>query len=388
MFWDGVLHSLHATLVMAWQIAWSLVLGFGISAVIESLVSKAAVVRLLPDDRPRTLAKAAGLGAAASSCSYAATALARSLFRKGANFTAAIAFQIASTNLVVELGLILALLIGWQFTLAEFVGGPIMIVLMALLVRRFISATLVDRAREQADRGLAGSMEGHAAMDMSISGGGSFLGRLFSRRGYTAVSGTFVMEWASIIRDLAIGLVIAGTASALVPDVFWSHLFLSGHPLLAKIWGPIIGPVVAMLTFVCSIGNVTLAAVLWNGGISFGGVTSFLFADLIIIPIVAIYRRYYGAQVTIRLTAILYVTSVLAGYVIELVFGVLHLVPTGARNAQDGQATIRWNYTSVLDIVFGVLAVALVWRFFRTGGGPMLLQMNGSPDAGEHEHAA
>ena len=275
---------------MTWQVTWSLILGFTLAAVVQAVVRRDTVIRLLGDDRPKTVAVAAGLGAASSSCSYAAVALARSLFRKGASFTAAMAFEIASTNLVVELGVILALLLGWQFTLAEFVGGPIMIILMAVAFRLFVRARLIDAARQQADKGLAGSMEGHAAMDMSISGGGGFWHRLASRDGYTSVSHIFVMEWAAVIRDIVLGLLIAGAVAAWVPDSFWQHLFLTGHPLAAKVWGPIIGPVISMLSFVCSIGNVPLAAVLWNGGISFGGVVAFIFADLIIIPILVIYR--------------------------------------------------------------------------------------------------
>ena len=189
---------------------------------------------MLGDDRPATLTKATGLGIASSSCSYAAVAMARSLFRKGSSFVAAIVFEIASTNLVIELGIILALLLGWQFTLAEFVGGPIMIVLMALFFRLFVRAKLIDAAREQALKGVAGSMEGHAAMDMSVQGEGSFAKRLLSDRGLTSVSHIFVMEWAAVIRDIVIGLLIAGAVAAWVPDSFWQTLFLTDHPLAGR----------------------------------------------------------------------------------------------------------------------------------------------------------
>jgi uncharacterized membrane protein YraQ (UPF0718 family) len=276
----GLLDSLRDALAtagsMTWQITWSLILGFTLSAVIQAVVRRQTISRLLGDDKPAALARATALGAASSSCSYAAVALARSLFRKGASFSAAMVFEIASTNLVIELGIILALLLGWQFTLAEFVGGPIMIVLLALIFRRFLSRRLVEAAREQADRGIAGSMEGHAAMDMSVHTQDGFWRRLASPAGFTSVSHNFVMEWAAILRDLVGGLLLAGAAAAWIPDSFWQHLFLSDHPLAAKIWGPIIGPLVALVTFVCSIGNVPLAAVLWNGGISFGGVAAFI----------------------------------------------------------------------------------------------------------------
>ena len=378
--WHAVLHALEVAGSMTWQVTWSLILGFTLSAVIEALVRKSTIARLLPDDRPKSLAIATALGAASSSCSYAAVALARSLFRKGANFTSAMAFQFASTNLVIELGLIMALLLGWRFTAAEFVGGPLMILVLALILRRFLSARMVETAREQAERAVAGSMEGHAAMDMSVSREGSFWRRLVSPAGFTSVSHNFVMEWAAVLRDLVIGLLIAGAAAAWVPDAFWQHLFFSGHPLLAKIWGPIIGPLVAVASSVCSIGNVPLAAVLWNGGISFGGVVSFIFADLIIIPILLIYRKYYGARMAWFLAGTFYVTMVIAGYLIEIIFDLLRLVPTGARNATVGADGITWNYTSALNIVFLLLAAVLLWRFLTTGGRAMLAMMGGGPD--------
>ncbi len=387
---DAIGHALTVAGSMTWQITWSLILGFTLSAVIQALVRRSTVVRLLGDDRPVTLARATGLGAASSSCSYAAVALARSLFRKGASFTAAMVFEIASTNLVIELGIILALLISWQFTVAEFVGGPIMIVLLAVAFRIFVRQQLIDDARRQADRGLAGSMEGHAAMDMSITASGSFWRRLFSREGYTSVSHIFVMEWAAVVRDVVIGLLIAGAVGAWVPDSFWRHLFLTGHPLGARLWGPLIGPVISVLSFVCSIGNVPLAGVLWNGGISFGGVIAFIFADLIIIPILLIYRKYYGTRMMLVLAGLFYVTMVLAGYIVEFLFTGLGLVPA-ARTARVGETGIAWNYTTYLNIVFLIVAAALLVRFFRSGGVSMLTMMGGQPagaDPGPSAHAA
>ncbi len=381
----AIAHALSITGSMAWEITWALILGFGLSAVIQALVRKSTIARLLGDDRPRTLAVAAGLGAASSSCSYAAVALARALFRKGASFTAAMAFEIASTNLVIELGVILALLMGWQFTLAEFVGGPVMIVLLAVLFRLFLRDRLLREARTQADRGVAGSMEGHAAMDMAVARPGSFASRLFSRDGYTAVAHVFVMEWAAIIRDLIIGLVAAGAIAAWVPDRFWRVFFLAGHPLAAKVWGPLIGPLVAIISFVCSIGNVPLAVVLWKGGISFGGVVAFIFADLIIAPILNIYRKYYGARMALFLLGTFYAAMAAAGYVVELVFGGLGLIPSPARARIPDQG-VSWDYTTWLNIVFLALAAALIARFARTGGLAMLRMMGGSPDGHEHHH--
>jgi len=383
--WHAVGHALVLAGSMTWEILWALILGFALSAVVQAVVRKSTIVRLLGDDRPRTLAVASVLGAASSSCSYAAVALARSLFRKGANFTAAMAFEIGSTNLVVELGIILALLLGWQFTAAEFIGGPIMIVLVAVLFRLFVRSHLVAAAREQAERGLAGSMEGHAAMDMSVSGDGSFLRRLLSLRGFTSVAHVFVMEWAAILRDLIIGLLIAGAIGAWIPDRFWQSFFLQGHPLLSAVWGPLVGPLVAIASFVCSIGNVPLAAVLWNGGISFGGVTAFIFADLLILPILNIYRKYYGARMMLTLLGVFYLAMAGAGYLVEILFGATGLTPQ-ARNATVMTDGIRWNYTTWLNVVFLVLAAILVIRFVRTDGIPMLRMMGGSPDAG-HDHA-
>jgi uncharacterized protein len=386
-------HALALTGAMTWEILWALILGFTLSAVVQAVVPRKAIVRLLGDDRPRTLAVAAGLGAASSSCSYAAVALARSLFRKGAHFTAAMAFEIASTNLVIELGIILALLMGWQFTAAEFVGGPIMIVALAVLFRLVLTTRargrgLLAEARRQADRGLAGSMEGHAAMDMSVGGEGSWWRRLRSREAFTSVSHVFVMEWAAIWRDLVIGLLVAGAIGAWVPDAFWQDVFLSNHPTAAAVWGPLIGPLVAVISFVCSIGNVPLAVVLWTGGISFGGVIAFIFADLIILPILNIYRRYYGTKVALLLGGAFYLTAAVAGYVVELVFGALGLVPDRAR-AHLPDEGISWNYTTWLNIVFLLLAAALVWRFVRSGALPMLRMMGGAPDGdGGDDHSA
>jgi len=370
-------HALNIAFGMTWEILWALVLGFALSAAVQAVVSKSEMTRLLPDDSARTITIACGLGAASSSCSYAAVALARSIFRKGANFTAAMVFQFASTNLVVELGILLALLMGWQFTLAEFVGGPIMIAFLAFVFRLTLSRHRVEEARVQANRGLVGAMEGHAAMDMSAAGG-SILQRLASPRGFTATSHYFVMDWASIWKDIAGGLLIAGALAAWVPESFWQSFFLVDHPLLAKLWGPLVGPVVAMLSFVCSIGNVPLAAVLWNGGISFGGVVAFIFADLIVLPILNIYRKYYGPRVSLYLLGTFYTTMVVAGLAVETLFGILGLIPD-QRDAEVVEATVSWNYTSIMNVAMVLLSAVLVVRFLRTGGPAMLRMMSGPP---------
>jgi uncharacterized membrane protein YraQ (UPF0718 family) len=381
----ALLHALREAFFMFWDVLWPLVLGFGLSAIVQVFVSHTTMARLLGRDGPASLTRSALFGIASSSCSYAAIALARSIFRKGASFTNAMVFELASTNLVIELGIILIVLMGWQFAASEFLGGIIMVVLIALLFRLTLTPRLVWLARQHAEEGQLGRMEGHAAMDMSVQGG-SFLSRLFSRRGYTAVSHLFVMDWASVWVDIAVGFLIAGALAAWVPNIFWKDFFLTGHPTLAKIEGPLVGPVVAIVSFVCSVGNVPLAAVLWRGGISFGGVVSFIFADLIVLPVLDIYRKYYGGTVMLYILLTFYATMAAAGYLVELLFGALGIIPS------NRQVTVithgpSWNYTTVLNFIFLAVAVALVLRFLRTGGPAMLRMMSGvEGDAKYHQH--
>jgi hypothetical protein len=374
----AVVQALEMAFAMGWEILWPLILGFALSAVVQAVVSHRQMSRLLPDDRPRSIAIALGLGAASSSCSYAAVALARSLFRKGANFTAATAFELASTNLVVELSVIIIVLMGWQFALAEFAGAPIMVAFLVVLFRLFLAPNLVGEAREQAEKGIAGRMEGHAAMDMSVTEGGSLWRRITSRQGLTAISHYFVMDWAAVWLDIAGGLLIAGALAAWVPNDFWQSFFLVDHPVIAKLWGPLVGPLVAIISFVCSVGNIPLAAVLWNGGISFGGVIAFIFADLIVLPILDIYRKYYGWRMAAFLLVTLYAAMAAAALIVELAFGALGLVPE-TRGSRVVEASVTWNYTTWLNILFLLLAIMLVWRFLKTGGPQMLRMMNAQP---------
>jgi uncharacterized protein len=370
----GLGHALCMAFAMFWEILWPLILGFGLSGLVQAVVSKAEMSKLLPDDSPKSLAIATALGAASSSCSYAAVALARSVFRKGADFTTAMAFELASTNLVAELSIILIVLMGWQFAAAEFVGGLLMVAITAVLFRMFLSRELVNEARAQADRGLKGHMEGHAGMDMSVEGGGSLWQRISSTEGLSAISHYFVMDVVAVWKDIAGGLLIAGALAAWVPKEFWKGFFLVSHPVAAAFWGAIVGPIVAVFSFVCSVGNIPLAAVLWNGGISFGGVIAFIFADLIVLPIIDIYRKYYGWRVTGLIVAVFYAAMALAALIIEFLFQTLGLIPS-QRSAQIVEMSISFNYTTVLNIVFLVIAGLLVIRFFKTGGPKMLAHM-------------
>jgi len=358
---------------MGWEILWGLVLGFTLSAIVDVLISKAELQSLLPDASPGSIARASLLGAASSSCSYAAVAIARSIFRGGGDFTAAMAFQFASTNLVIELGVLLVILMGWTFAAAEFVGGPLMIVILVMLFRALLRPGAVAEARLQARKGVAGKMEGHAGM-ATMAKRGSWRERLTSGAGWTAISHYFVMNWGMLWKDIAVGLLISGALGALVPDSFWRAAFFAGDPLLAKLWGPVIGPLIAIASFTCSIGNVPLAAVLWNGGISFGGVVAFIFGDLIILPILNIYRKYYGMRMSLFLAVTFYAAMVLAALGVEVLFGALGWVP-GTRTADVGRAAFSLNYTTVLNALALLLAGWLYLRYRRTGGPEMMRSM-------------
>ena len=365
--------ALRMAFIMFWDIFWGLSVEFLFSAVIEELVSKDEMSRLLPDSSPKSIVIASGLGAASSSCSYAAVAMARSMVRKGADFTAAMAFQFAATNLVLELSVLLIVLLGWQFGAAEFIGGPIMIVLLVLMFRRILKPKRVEAAIAQANRNVEGSMEGHADMSM-MKHEGSWRERLISKAGWIAISHGFVMNWAMLWKDILVGVLIAGALAAWVPAQFWHVLFLTSRPAAAAIWGAFIGPLIAMASFTCSVGNIPFASVLWQGGISFSGVIAFIFGDLIIPPILNIYCKYYGGRMTVFLAITFYFAMVGAALLVEGFFTLLHLIPQGERHG-FAERGISWNYTSVLNGVFAVLAVALAVIFARTGGAKMMKEM-------------
>ena len=380
---NAVLHALQLSLFMIWEVFWPLAFGFLLSAMVQTVVSKRAVAGALGKPDFKGFVLSLGFGAASSSCSYAAVALARALFRRGAHFVNAIIFEFASTNLVFELGLVLLILLGWQFVAAEFAGGLLMAVIVWILFKLTLRQRRIDEAKRQAERGIVGStMEGHGEMDMSITEG-HFLKRLFSPRAFTAISHYFYMDLYSLYFDLGLGFLIAGALAAWVPNSWWQAFFFTNNPTLNEFWGPLIGPVISMLSFVCSVGNVPLAVVLWNGGISFGGVISFIFADLIILPILNIYRKYFGGRMSLYLLGVSYVAMAVSGFLIGGAFQLLGLAPTN-HHVTVFETTPTWNYTSFLDLAFLVLMVVLAWRFFTTGGPDMLRAMSHP----SHEHAA
>jgi uncharacterized membrane protein YraQ (UPF0718 family)/YHS domain-containing protein len=336
--------------LMAWAVWWALVFGFFISAVVQAWVPRQRIESALAGDGLATIARATGLGAASSSCSYAAIAIAKSLFQKGASAASALAFQFASTNLVWELGLVLWVLIGWQFTLAEYVGGVVMIALMWGLLRLFVSKRLEEDAREHAQRAQAGHVH-HSS----------------SSRSWSDVAHNFRGDWHMLYREITIGFLLAGFI-ALLGDDFFNGLFLEDAPSAVQtLWGAFIGPVIAVLSFVCSVGNVPLAAVLWSGGISFAGVMAFIFADLIVLPIVVAYRKYYGTAFALRITALMFVTMVVAALIVDLLFGALGLIPSARPTKDDVFGSIELDYKAVLNALATVLFVVLFAITMRRG---------------------
>jgi uncharacterized protein len=363
-------NGLEDAFLMAWEVWWALVLGFAISAIVQAWVPRQRIETALSGAGGGPLAKATALGAASSSCSYAAIAIAKSLFEKGASASSALAFQLASTNLVWELGLVLWVLIGWQFTLAEYVGGLVMIVLMAVLLRMFVSPRLEQQAREHAQQADAGHQHHMAGEQMT------WRQRLTSASGWSDVAHNFRGDWQMVYKEVAVGFLLAGFIAQL-GNGFFNGLFLKGAPALVQVvWGALIGPVIAMLSFVCSVGNVPLAAVLWSGGISFAGVMAFIFADLIVLPIIAIYRKYYGTRYALRIVALMFVTMVSAALIIDGVFSVAGLIPTGVRPSRgDIFGTLAVNYKLFLNALGVVIFAALFWLTRRRGSSDPVCEM-------------
>jgi uncharacterized membrane protein YraQ (UPF0718 family) len=355
--------GLWAAFQMAWEVWWALVLGFALSGIVQAWVPRSRIERALGGRGPREIARATGLGAASSSCSYAAIAIAKSMFEKGASFASAMVFQFASTNLVFELGIVIWVFIGWQFTLAELVGGLILIALMWLGLRLFVTRRLEDEGRRHAVAAEAGHVHPSAG-----SGQLSLRARLTSLDAWSDVAHNFRHDWGMLWREIAAGFVIAGFVSLLPASVF-EGLFITDAPWPVRLLeNVVLGPIVAILSFVCSVGNAPLAAVLWGGGISFAGVIAFIYADLLIIPIVIAYTKYYGRELTARLVAIMFAAIVLAALTVDGIFSAVGLVPS-ERPSIDSISSrgISWNYTTFLNIVFLAVAVALFGLTLRRG---------------------
>jgi uncharacterized membrane protein YraQ (UPF0718 family) len=355
---DGILpaiaHALFFSAGMFWQVLWSLVLGFLISAIVQAVVSKEQMTRVLGRNGVREVALATGFGAASSSCSYAAAAVSKSLFKKGAGLLPSLAFLFSSTNLVIELGLILIVLMGWQFAAAEWIGGVLLVVLMSLLVKATYPAKLVEEARVHVDEA-----HGHEHGSSELAGA-TIWDRLRDPRAPVAIAQNFWMDVSMLWKDLLIGFLIAGAITAFVPVDVWRAVFGADAPeSLRPFIGVLVGPLIAIFTFVCSIGNVPMAAALWAGGISFGGVLAFLYADLIVLPLLDIYRRYYGWRMAAYLFAVFFVTMVLAALIMEFAFGALGLVPMVRPHFAIDASTFSLNYTFWLNIIFASVAIYL-----------------------------
>jgi uncharacterized protein len=360
---DTIADGLSNALLMAYEVWWALVLGFAISAIVQAWVPRRRIESALSASGPVAIAWATGLGAASSSCSYAAIAIARSLFAKGASAATALAFQFASTNLVWELGLVLWVLIGWQFTLAEYVGGIVLIALMSVLLQFFVSPRLEAQARRHAERAVSGHQ--HHAVG---SEGLSWRSRLTSVDAWSDVAHNFRGDWKMLYKEITIGFLLAGFIG-LLGNGFFNALFIhNASPLPRTLENVVVGPVIALLSFVCSVGNVPLAAVLWSGGISFGGVVAFLFADLIVLPIIAAYRKYYGTSFALRISALMFVTMVLSALIIDGIFGGLGLIPTGARPTRgDIFGAVHVDSKLFLNIAALAIFAALMGLTIRRG---------------------
>jgi YHS domain-containing protein/uncharacterized membrane protein YraQ (UPF0718 family) len=356
---------------MFWETLWALVLGFGLSGAIQAFVSRNAMQQTLGDHRPVTVARAGFFGAVSSSCSYAASALAKTLFARGADFTAAQAFMFASTNMVVELGIVLWLLLGWPFALAEFIGGVIMIALLTVVLPRVVTPAEQDAARDALNRGGTGAHAGHG--EASAPAPGSWRRRIRSAAGWSDAAGYTISDVTMLRKELVIGFVVAGFAEAAVPVSVWRSLFVTGHGFWSVLENVVLGPFLAIISFVCSIGNVPLAAALWASGISFGGTIAFVFADLITLPLLMIYRRYYGTRLTLKLLAVFWATMSAAGLITEYLFKWAGIAPAGATGGpMAGRDVWGWNYTTVLDIIAIVTFAGLYWLYRnreRFGGG-------------------
>ena len=362
--------SLREGFFMFWETLWPLILGFGLSGAVQAFVSRESMQKKMGDHRPASIARASGYGMVSSSCSYAASAMSKSLFVKGADFVASMVFMFASTNLVIELGIVLVVLMGWQFAAAEFVGGAIMIVLLTVLGGLWFRGRAIAQAREHLEAESASGHQ-HGPEENTELQSEPWSTKLRSKGGWANAATYTMADLTMLRRELVIGYTIAGFLAVLVPTHVWNVVFLHGHGFWTSLENVIVGPFIAIISFVCSIGNVPLAAALWHGGISFGGVISFIFADLIAFPLLLIYRRYYGTRLTLRMLALFWAVMATAGLITEGIFGVLGAIPS-TRPTTVAPAHFQWNYTTYLNIVFLALFGLLYWTYRnrdRLGGG-------------------
>jgi len=358
---DTIGRGLDEAFFMVWATLWALVLGFGLSGAVQAFVSRAEMQRALGNHRPLTVVKAGLFGAISSSCSYAASALAKTLFARGADFTSAMVFMVASTNLVVELGIVLWLLIGWKFAVAEFVGGTIMIVLLAILLPRVVPPAWLEQARARLNEAGAGGHEHHGEPETATVVQ-PWRARIRSRAGWSDAAGYTISDLTMLRRELFVGFLVAGFLATLVPNHVWQSLFLTGHGIGSSAENVVLGPFLAIISFVCSIGNVPLAAALWKGGISFGGVVSFVFADLISLPLLLIYRRYYGSRLTLRVLAAFWLVMSVAGLATEYLFKAIRIAPSVHPKAIVDTA-FHWDYTTILDIIALAAFAGIYWLY-------------------------
>ena len=355
-FLTQVGHALLMTVGMMWQTGWTLVLGFTISSLLQTVVPADRMREALGGGGPRDIAAATALGAASSSCSYASAAIMRTLFKKGAALSTSLAFMFSSTNLVLELGIILYVLMGWQFMAGEWVGGVVLVTVVSLLLKLVYPKALIEAARQHEE-----PESGHHHMSMTVEGD-TWWARLRNPETRIRVAQNFAMEWSMLYKDLIIGFVVGGFLAAFVPDAWWKAMFLQdASPWIKVPFDALIGPVVACLTFVCSIGNVPLAAVLWAGGASFGGVLAFLYADLLVLPLLDVYRRYFGWRMAAFMAGLFFVTMAVSALIMDLAFSALGLVPAHDTDVRAQLSHFALNYTFWLDLLFGALALYLFW---------------------------
>ena len=365
-FFVDIGRSLKEGFFMFYETLWALVLGFGLSGAVQAFVSREAMQRRLGNHRPAAVVRASAYGMISSSCSYAASAMAKSLFQKGADFVASMVFMFASTNLVVELGIVLAVLIGWQFVAAEFVGGTIMIALLTLAGGLYFRGRALDEARRRVEAPGAGHHHGEASSDRR-----PVAKRIRSLAGWSDAASYTMADLTMLRREMAIGYTVAGFLAVLIPLHVWNDVFIRGHGFGTTLENVVVGPFIAVISYVCSIGNVPLAAALWRGGISFGGVVSFIFADLIAMPLLLIYRKLYGTRMALRMLAVFWTVMSIAGLITEGIFRAAGIVPT-TRPTTIAAEHFAWNYTAFLNLVF-LAAFGAIWLLARNrtslGGG-------------------